>query len=161
MAEQLLFGTADLIIKTLGSPAAKEIGLLWGVQDEIESLINTVSTIKVVLLDAEEKRAAGNHAVRYWLGRLDDVIYDADDLLDAISTDALQRKILAHDKKARKVRVFFSKSNPLAFRLKMAHKIKAIRKRLDAINADRERFKLEVRQGEVMLALLWLTFVDK
>jgi hypothetical protein len=47
----------------LGSPAAGEIGLLWGVQDELESLANTVSTIKDVLLDAEDKQAAGDHAV--------------------------------------------------------------------------------------------------
>jgi hypothetical protein len=53
----------------LGSPAAKQIGLLWGVKDEIESLTNTVSTIKDVLLDAEEKQAAGDRAARRWLGR--------------------------------------------------------------------------------------------
>jgi hypothetical protein len=50
MAEKLLFATAGLIINTLSSAAAKEIGLLWGVKDDIESLINTVSTIKDVLL---------------------------------------------------------------------------------------------------------------
>jgi hypothetical protein len=99
MAE-LLFATAELIINTLGSPAAKQIGLLWGVKDEIESLTNTVSTIKDVLLDAEEKQAAGDRAVRRWLGRLEDAIYDADDLLDAVSTEALRREIMTRDKKA-------------------------------------------------------------
>jgi hypothetical protein len=43
---------------------------------------------------------------------------------------------------------FFSKSNQLAYRHKTAHKIKAMRKRLDAINADRERFHLVVRDAE-------------
>jgi hypothetical protein len=148
MAEKLLFATAGLIINTLGSPAVKEIGLLWGVKDEIESLTNTVSTIKDVLLDAEEKHAAGDRAVSRWLGRLEDVIYDADDLLDAVSTEALRRDIMTRDKKAKKVRIFFSKSNQLAYRLKMARKIKAIRKRLDAINADRQKFQLEVRHVE-------------
>jgi Leucine-rich repeat (LRR) protein len=147
MAE-LLLATAELFLDTLCSPAAEQIGLLWGVKDEIESLTNTVSTIKDVLLDAEEKQAAGDRAVRRWLGRLEDAIYDADDLLDAVSTEALRREIMTHDKKAKQVRIFFSKSNQLAYRLKMTRKIKAIRKRLDAINADRKNFQLEVRHVE-------------
>jgi len=147
MAE-LLLATAELFRDTLCSPAAEQIGLLWGVKDEIKSLTNTVSTIKDVLLDAEEKQAAGDRAISRWLGRLEDVIYDADDLLDAVSTEALRRDIMTRDKKAKKVRIFFSKSNQLAYRLKMARKIKAIRKRLDAINADRQNFQLEVRHVE-------------
>jgi hypothetical protein len=147
MAE-LLFVPVERLIEALGSSAAKKIGLLWGVKDEIESLENTVSTIKDVLLDAEEKQAAGDHAVSRWLGRLEDVVYDADDLLDAVSTETLRRDIMTRDKKAKQVRIFFSKSNQLAYRLKMARKIKAIRKRLDAINADRKDFQLEVRQVE-------------
>jgi hypothetical protein len=147
MAE-LLFVPVERLIEALCSSAAKEIGLLWGVRDEIESLTNTVSTIKDVLLDADEKQAAGDRAVSRWLGRLEDVVYDADDLLDAFSTEALRRDIMTRAKKAKKVRIFFSKSNQLAYRLKMARKIKAIRKRLDAINADRQNFQLEVRHVE-------------
>jgi hypothetical protein len=147
MAE-LLFVPVERLIEALCSSAAKEIGLLWGVRDEIESLTNTVSTIKDVLLDAEEKQAAGDRAVSRWLGRLEDVVYDADDLLDAVSTETLRRDIMTRDKKAKQVRIFFSKSNQLAYRLKMARKIKAIRKRLDAINADRQKFQLEVRHVE-------------
>jgi hypothetical protein len=147
MADQLLFGTAERIIDTLISLVSKEIGLLGGVEGELKSLMNTVSTIQAVLLDAE-KQAAGDHAVKDWLGKLKDVIYDAEDLLDAVSIEALRRKIMTHDKKAKKVRVFFSKSNQLAYRHKTAHEIKAMRKRLDAINADRERFRLEKRDEE-------------
>ncbi|XP_059439203.1 putative disease resistance protein RGA1 [Corylus avellana] len=147
MAEQLLSVVVEGIIKTLGSLAVEEIGLLWGVKDELQSLTNTVSTIKDVLLDAEDKKAAGDRAVQRWLRRLEDAMYDADDLLDEISTEALRRDIMTCNKKAKKVRIFFSESNQLAYRFKMVHKIKAIRKRLDTINADR-RFHLEVRTVE-------------
>ncbi|KAE8124772.1 hypothetical protein FH972_019628 [Carpinus fangiana] len=148
MAEQLLFGAADRIIETLGSLVAKEFRLLWGVGDEIESLRNTVSAIKAVLLDAEEKQAAGNHAVGDWLVKLNDAIYDADDLPDAISTEALRREVRTLGKKAKQVRIFFSESNQLAFRLGMGLNIKAIGKRLDAIDAERGRFHLEERHVE-------------
>jgi Leucine-rich repeat (LRR) protein len=148
MAE-LLFLTAERLVEALGSSAAKQIGLLWGVQDDLQSLTNTVSTIKAVLLDAEEKQAtAGSHAVKDWIGKLEDAIYDADDLLDDVSIEALRREIMTHDKKAKKVRIFFSESIQFASRLKMARKIKAIKKRLDAINVDRKNFQLEVRQVE-------------
>ncbi|XP_062174545.1 putative disease resistance protein RGA4 [Alnus glutinosa] len=148
MAEQILFGTAERIMETFGSLAANEIGLLWGVEDELQHLKNTVSTIKAVLLDAEEKQAAGNHQVTDWLEKLEDAIYEADDLLDAVSTEALRREILTHHKKAKQVRIFFSKSNQFVYCLKMAHKIKAIRDKLDAINNDKQGFHLEVRLVE-------------
>jgi Leucine-rich repeat (LRR) protein len=148
MAEQLLLVPAQQIIETLGSLAAKEIALLWGLEHELLSLTDTVSTIKDLLLDAEEKNAAGDPAVRRWLGRLEDAIYDADDLLDVVSTEALRREMLTRDKKAKKVRIFFSKSNQLLYRLKMAPKIKAMRERLDSIYAEGDRFHLKVRPVE-------------
>jgi hypothetical protein len=149
MADQLLFGTADRIIDTLIPLVAKEFGLLWGVKGELTRLKDTVSAIKAVLLDAEEKRAAvDGHAVKDWLGKLKDVVYDAEDLLDAVSTEALRREITTPDKEAKKVCIFFSKFNHLTYRHKTAHKIKAMRKRLDAINEDRVRFHLKERIEE-------------
>jgi Leucine-rich repeat (LRR) protein len=148
MAEQILFGTAERIMETFGSLAANEIGLLWGVKDELQRLTDTVSTIKAVLLDAEEKQAAGNHQVTDWLKKLEDAMYAADDLLDAFSTEAQRRELMTRDNKAKKVRLFFFESIQFASRLKMARKIKVIRKKLDDINADRKNFLLEVRDGE-------------
>jgi hypothetical protein len=148
MAEQLLLVPAEKIIESLSSLAANKIALLWGLEHELQSLTVTVSTIKDLLLDAEEKNAAGDPAVRRWLGRLEDAMYDADDLLDAVSTEALQREILTRDNKAKQVRIFFSKSNQLLYRLKMAPKIKAMRERLHAIDANRQRFHLKVRPAE-------------
>ncbi|XP_059429217.1 putative disease resistance protein RGA1 [Corylus avellana] len=148
MGEPLLSFVAKRIIEALCSPAVKQIGLLWDVEDELQNLTNTVSTIKAVLLDAEDKQAAGNCAVKLWLERLEDVIYDADDLLDAVSTEARRREIMTRNKKAKKVRILFSKPNPLAFRRKMVREIKAIKKKLDAINADWKNSHLEVRRVE-------------
>ncbi|CAK9321664.1 unnamed protein product [Citrullus colocynthis] len=43
------------------------------------------------------------------------------------------------------VRMFFSKSNQIAFLLKMGHKIKQIRERLNAINDDKNQFSFSGR----------------
>jgi Leucine-rich repeat (LRR) protein len=147
MAELLLIATVEPALDT-----AKEIiTRLWGFEDEVQRLKNTVSKIKDLLLDAGEKQAAGNPVVTLWLRCMENTMYDADDLLDAISTDALRREIITLDKKAKQVRIFFSKSNQLAFRLKMGHKIEAMRESLDAIAADGERFQLEVVPVETRL----------
>nr|XP_023892273.1 putative disease resistance protein RGA4 isoform X2 [Quercus suber] len=136
MAEGALFDVAKGITEKVGSLVAQEIGLLWSLKDEIEKLNGTVSTISAVLQDAEEKQQH-NEQVSVWLGRLSNALYEADDLLDDISTEALRREVMTRNKKAKEVRIFFSKSNKLAYGLKMGHKVKAMRQRLDFIKNDR------------------------
>eukprot|EP00257_Ricinus_communis_P027202 XP_025014616.1 putative disease resistance protein RGA3 [Ricinus communis] len=142
MAESILFDIAGEIILQLGSRAIQEIGLWWGVNDEIEKLKGTVSRIQAVLLDAEEKQA-WNNQVKDWLGKLKEVVFEADDLLDDFSTEALRRQVMDGNRMTKEVRVFFSRSNQFAYGLKMAHKIKDLRERLDGIYADKDNLSLE------------------
>jgi hypothetical protein len=102
MAEGVLLNVAASIITSSGSLALQEIGLLCGFKDELQKLWNTVSTIQAVLLDAEEQQAH-NHAVKDWLGKLKDAMYEADDLLDDFSTELLRRQVMAGDNKAKQV----------------------------------------------------------
>ncbi|KAM3686313.1 hypothetical protein ACJW31_11G189400 [Castanea mollissima] len=150
MAEGALFDVANGIIGKAANLALQEIVLIWSVKDEIAKLGETVSTIKAVLLDAEAKQhnSEVSEAIKLWLKRLKDAMCDADDLLDEISTEALRREVMTRDKKAKEVRIFFSKSNQLAYGLRMGHKVKAMRERFDAIAADRNKFGLEVCSRE-------------
>ncbi|CAN6696976.1 unnamed protein product [Malus baccata var. baccata] len=145
MAEGVLFNIAEGIIGSLQNHAIQEIGLLYGVKDELKKLEKTVTKIKNVLLDAEEKKA--NHEVTEWLKSLEDVVYDADDLLDEFYTEARWRQMVIGNKISKQVRLFFSSSNQLVFRLKMGHKIKEIRETLNVIETDR-RFHLDERLQE-------------
>ena len=150
MAEGALFDVANGIIGKAGNLALQEIVLIWSVKDEIAKLGETVSTIKAVLLDAEAKQhnSEVSEAIKLWLKRLKDAMCDADDLLDEISTETLRREVMTRDKKAKEVRIFFSKSNQLAYGLRMGHKVKEMRERFDAIAADRNKFRLEECSGE-------------
>ena len=145
MAEGLLFGVAQTMMENLGSQIFKEIGSLWGVKNEFEKIKNIVSTIRAVLLDAAEQQIH-NHQVGDWLEKLKDAVYDADDLLGEFSTEAMRRSTVSGNKIAKEVRTFFSSSNQVAFRLEMIHKIKTMRKKLDAIAEDRENFHLKVER---------------
>ncbi|XP_023924704.1 disease resistance protein RGA2-like [Quercus suber] len=147
MADAILYGVVQKIIESLGSSTLKQIGSIWGVNDELEKMKNTISTIQAVLEDAEEQQVK-NHQVKDWLMKLRDAAFDADDLLSEFSTHVLRQKVMGGDKVAKKVRIFFSCSNQLVFSLKMACKIKAIRERLNDIANDRNNFQLIERPLE-------------
>ena len=78
MAEGALFDLAGKVLDVLGSIVLQELKLASGVETEIESLRDTVSTIHAVLLDAE-KRSSHSHQIEDWLRKLKDVLHDADD----------------------------------------------------------------------------------
>lgn len=107
-------------------------------------LQSTVSAIRAMLHEAE-KRHIEAEDVKDWLKKLKDVVYDADDLLDDYSTEALRRRRTADGGKRilKTVCVFFSPSNQLIYAPKMAHRVKKIRKRLVAIKNDRSDYKFE------------------
>uniref|UniRef100_A0A7N2LCW5 Disease resistance protein RGA3 n=1 Tax=Quercus lobata TaxID=97700 RepID=A0A7N2LCW5_QUELO len=134
MAEGALFDLAGNVLQLLGSVIVEEVKLASSVETEIENLTDTVTTIRAVLLDAE-MQSSHNHQIKVWLRRLKDVLHDADDLLDDFSTEVMRIKMMT-----KKVRLFSSCSNPLAFSPKMGREIKAIREKLNAIAKDKEAF---------------------
>ncbi|ONI20414.1 hypothetical protein PRUPE_2G014000 [Prunus persica] len=146
MAEGVLFNFAEGIIDRLTSRAFQEMGLIWGVKDELLKLQETVAQIQAVLLDAEQKQAT--HAVKLWLQSLEDVVDEADDVLDEFYAEAQWRQMMpGNNHVLKQVCIFFSSSNQLAFRLKMGHKIKSIKERLNVI-ASRRNFHLEVSRED-------------
>lgn len=142
MAESFLFSVADNVVGKIGSVTLQEIGLARGVKTELKRLEATLSTIKSVLLDAEEKQWK-DQQLRDWLGKLKHVCYDVEDVLDEFQYQALQRQVVSHGSLKTKVLGFFSSSNPLPFSFKMGHRIKEVRERLDGIAADRAQFNLQ------------------
>ncbi|XP_068328820.1 disease resistance protein RGA2-like [Pyrus communis] len=146
MAERVLINIAERIIGRLGSLALQEIGLIWGIQDELKKLKKTVEGFQAVLVDAEEKQA--NNEVKLWLQSVEDVVYEADDVLDELNTQVQRRQVMrGNTKLSKEVHLFFSGSNQLVFGLKMSHKIKDITKRLSEV-ANRRTFHLEVNRED-------------
>ncbi|KAI9379725.1 hypothetical protein POPTR_017G136266v4 [Populus trichocarpa] len=124
----------------LNSPILQELGLAGGLTTELENLKRTFRTIQAVLQDAEEKQWK-SEPIKVWLSDLKDAAYVVDDVLDDFAIEAkwlLQRRDLQN-----RVRSFFSsKHNPLVFRQRMAHKLKNVREKLDAIAKERQNFHL-------------------
>ncbi|KAM7478196.1 hypothetical protein LguiA_026409 [Lonicera macranthoides] len=144
MAESFVFQTVGQILGKLTTLTFREIGLIWGVKKEFKRLELTVSAIKAVLLDAAEQKKK-NRQVEDWLEKLQDVLYDVDDVLDDFMTEDLRRKVVIKGSKRKAVKNFFSSSNSLALCITMSRKLKKIRSRLEDTDADRKKFQLVER----------------
>nr|XP_028960588.1 disease resistance protein RGA2-like [Malus domestica] len=132
MAEGVLFNIVERIIVRLGNRAFQEIGSIWGVQDELNKLKETVVGFQAVLLDAEQKQA-NNSEVKLWLESVEDAVYEADDVLDEFNTEVQRRLVMHGNTKLSK------KLKSTCFGLKMSHKIKDINKRLSEIESRRPK----------------------
>ncbi|GMP86674.1 hypothetical protein CsSME_00039370 [Camellia sinensis var. sinensis] len=100
MVETILFNLASKILGKIGSGAIGEVGKAWGVEQELNTLKDTLSTIKAVLLDAErlyghggfpQNQAHNNYSIAMgvWFDRLQAAFYDADNLLDELHYEDL------------------------------------------------------------------------
>ncbi|KAG8479820.1 hypothetical protein CXB51_029564 [Gossypium anomalum] len=144
MAQEIAFDIATELIIKLSSRALSQVGLWWNLKHDIADLKHTVCQIKAVLLDAEERSVTDN-LVKNWLEELKDVLYDADDLLDDFSTEALRKDLLGGNKLTKEVRLFYSSSNQFAYGLKIGGKIKAIKARLASIESEANTFRFMER----------------
>ncbi|KAH0635035.1 hypothetical protein KY284_037821 [Solanum tuberosum] len=142
MAETILYKLAAEILKSLGSVAAQQVGSIYGVANELHKLSTTVSSIQAVLIDAEKQQGSSHQD---WIMRLKKVFFEADDLLDDFATEVTHRKLV------NKVGIFFSKSNPVLYNLKISHRLKAIRQNLDLIAKDKASLNLIERRQPLLL----------
>ncbi|GAB4859640.1 hypothetical protein Ancab_011121 [Ancistrocladus abbreviatus] len=135
MAEVLLVNLATSVIEKVASYAAGEIKLALNHKKELGKLKNSLQAISAVLQDAENRQSA-NNSLRNWIKDLEDVVYDIDDLLDEVATNALQKKSSQGS--------FVQANNAMHFFFCCAssQKIRSIRERLDEIGALKRDFQL-------------------
>ncbi|CAJ2646967.1 unnamed protein product [Trifolium pratense] len=135
MAEAVI----EIVLGSLSSLAQNEIGLFLGFDQEFEKISSLLTTIKATLEDAEEKQFT-DKAIQNWLQKLKDAAHVLDDILDECATKALELKY----KGFKHGLSFLSSLNPkhVAFRYKVAKKMKSIRERLDQIAEERSKFHL-------------------
>lgn len=129
MSEFLTFGAQEMLTK-VAVLAAQEINLVRGFKGELKQLRESFSMLEAMLRDAEQSEGRRGEAVEVWVKKLEDITRDADDVLDDYGYELLRHKVELQNQMKKKVLNFFSLSNPIAFRLKMSHKINNINKSL-------------------------------
>ncbi|KAL9349015.1 hypothetical protein Peur_060381 [Populus x canadensis] len=115
----LTFAIEETLTRVI-SIASEGIRLAWGLEGQLQKLKQSVTMIKAVLQDAA-RRPVTDDSVKLWLENLQDVAYDAEDVLDEFAYEILRK-----DQNKGKVRDCFSLHNPFAFRLNMGQKVKEI-----------------------------------
>lgn len=141
MAEGVVSFAMEELLKKVVSVAAEEVRLAWGFKGELKRLGKSLTTIQAAVLEDAERRQVRDKAVT--LKKLGDVAHDAKDVLDEFAYEIIRRKVELQNRLKKKVRNFFSLSNPIAFRLKMAHKVKNINILLIQINKEAADFGLQ------------------
>ncbi|QHN84488.1 hypothetical protein HN51_039034 [Arachis hypogaea] len=143
MAESFIFSIAESLTAKLASRAYEEASRVVGVYDDLQDLKSSLSYVKAVLLDAEQKQER-SHELREWLKQIKLIFYDAENVLDQVDCQTLRKQVVrAYGTPKDKVGRFFSSSNPLVFRWKIAQQIKDITQRLDRVAANRDKFGLQ------------------
>ncbi|KAM7474142.1 hypothetical protein LguiB_021385 [Lonicera macranthoides] len=149
MADAFLHVVVEGVSKKVVSLIGEEIGLLWGFKQELTRLDESLTMIRAVLDDAEARQVQ-DKAVKLWMMRLKGVANEAENALDEFAYEILRRKVEIKNQMTRKVLSFFSLFNPIAFRHKMAHKIKKINTSLEKINKDANDFGLQRRAADAV-----------
>ncbi|KAL5075010.1 hypothetical protein RYX36_013994 [Vicia faba] len=140
MADSFLFDVADSLLGKLASYAHEEASKAWGVFGDLQGIKDTLAIVKYILLDAEDKKDQ-NHGLEEWLKQIQNIFYDAEDVLDEVECqNSRDQFVQASGSKRLKVGHFFS--SPY-FRLRISHRIKDVRDRLNKVVADRNLFGLE------------------
>ncbi|XP_058740380.1 putative disease resistance protein RGA3 [Vicia villosa] len=138
----LLFDLAETLIAKVASRACEEAFQVLCVYSDILRFTQTISYIKSVLMDAEQKPK--NFEQENWLWQVANVLIDAENLLDEVEFQNLRKKAIKANVSMMITKVYlyhlFSCSNPIAFRFRVARKINEINRRLDNIAANRNKF---------------------
>ncbi|XP_052297987.1 putative disease resistance RPP13-like protein 1 isoform X7 [Citrus sinensis] len=93
IGEAILKASVDLLVNKLASEGILFFARQEQIKADLMKWANMLEMIKAVLDDAEEKKTT-NQFVKKWLGKLQDLAYDVEDLLDEFQTEALRRKLL-------------------------------------------------------------------
>ncbi|XP_027155671.1 putative disease resistance RPP13-like protein 1, partial [Coffea eugenioides] len=143
MADALLGPIVEVLVEKAIHLASEQIGRFVTFKKD---LADTLTLIQALLHDAEERQVT-QPLVKLWLENLERVAFDAGNLLDDINYEMIRRKVEIQNQMKRKVCFFFSLSNPIAFRCKMACKIQKISMDLKRINEDARDFGLQPQIG--------------
>ncbi|XXG50589.1 hypothetical protein AAC387_Pa02g4571 [Persea americana] len=150
VVEAALNALIDGIFDKLALPFLKRrLGFLCGgVDEEMKKLSRTLLRIQAFLSDAEDRQIQ-EEAVKLWLSDLKDVAYDAEDIIDEFTTEALRSSTQSpiETRKRKRVNDFFSYlgSSSTTSQYSIECRIKEIRERLDEIESERDQLRLKVR----------------
>ncbi|GFZ08442.1 hypothetical protein Acr_20g0002500 [Actinidia rufa] len=92
MADAVLSAFMQVVFQQLANPMVEEFGLHYNVQTQLKKLSRLLTRARSVISDAHHRQITDD-SVRVWLRDLKDAAYDADNILDEMSTRVLLSKL--------------------------------------------------------------------
>ncbi|RWR74941.1 disease resistance protein RGA2-like protein [Cinnamomum micranthum f. kanehirae] len=137
----------SFVVEELGAIVKDEAGLLASVKKELKSLSSTFSAIQALLVDAERKQVT-KEGVRDWLGKIKEVAYEIEDIIDEWRTDAFMSQHNEDDigkiQKVRSCSLFPCLCfKQVKLRHDIGHRMRKIKGRLNEISKEKSDFNLE------------------
>lgn len=144
MAEAVLSALMEVLFQKTASQIFQKNGLLGSTKKEMLNLQSTLSTIQAVLQDAEDRQMK-EKALKNWLVKLKDIVYEADDLLDEYMTQLLRHKVILDDRETRycvfhAVNSLYLNGTLIFLGYSMKLKLKQVVEKLDLVANERAKF---------------------
>ncbi|GAV67861.1 LOW QUALITY PROTEIN: NB-ARC domain-containing protein, partial [Cephalotus follicularis] len=143
MADALVYAIMEQLV-SITLKQAEKVRLVVGVDKQVEKLTSNLQAIQGVLEDVE--RQVNEASVAQWLGKLKDVSYEIDDVLDEWNTSILKLQIVGDDRVAKpKWKACCLWCNCICNRFNIHLGVGCyISKRLDDINNEKSNFNFNV-----------------
>ncbi|KAL1535354.1 putative disease resistance protein RGA4 isoform X1 [Salvia divinorum] len=136
MEGEAMAAVLQVFVQHLINHCKKEISLVRGLKKEAEKLTGSLDTIQKFLNDAE-MRAIPGEAVKSWLMKLENVAFDADNVLDEFNYHLLCKQVepvMPIKPMKQKVLSCFPCFNHISHSRPMALRIQEINEELESIN---------------------------
>lgn len=143
MDVSVVLTSVQTILQLLDSPIKREIESLWSNRSQLDKLKTTMTTIRAVLLDAEQQERQQvqlSNTQQNKLERLKEAVYQADDLFDEVATLAMHKNLMSGNNVTKEVRLFFSRFNQLRSARTLRREIEKVLEILDGIARDHHNF---------------------
>ncbi|GJM95294.1 hypothetical protein PR202_ga12010 [Eleusine coracana subsp. coracana] len=169
MEAVLVSGTLKIVVMKLALLITKEFNSIGGLAKDLEDLQDLVVSINSWL------DKVGDQAIRHdessnWLKQLRDAAYDAEDLVHEFHMEAEKLDVHAVGLNNTVIKYLRRKPKSAVIKCKIAHKVKEIKKRFDAIVKGRSDYKTITNSttvdhhaplisktiGEVSTLLMWM-----
>ncbi|XP_074279469.1 putative disease resistance protein RGA3 isoform X2 [Silene latifolia] len=132
----------------LKARAIDEMKLVWGLNDELEKLRDKFSELQPFLKDVgNAKHPDQRNQVNTWLQKVKDAAYFADDIMDDYDYEMLRRKLEQNKRFMKQFRSFFTRHNPVIFRVRMSHKVSDAIARFDDL--ERKAQSIGLKQVDI------------
>ncbi|GLU05045.1 hypothetical protein SLE2022_221690 [Rubroshorea leprosula] len=150
MGDRILGPVVDATVSKVIAVASDQLSLALGWNKDLKRFCLIMKMLRSVLQEADERNVSGHPHFKSWLQELRTIADEAEDILEEVAYENMRHQLAYQKPKWKRVRYLFTLSNPLAFRMKMANKIKNLNIYLADINDWATRLGLHYKLAKTV-----------